>query len=70
MTALEPRPINLQKDMFIRTNDHQNKLSFLMDTINSKYGDFTIAPARMKHNNTTPDVISPSWRPIGHKKSV
>ena len=70
VTALDPRPINLQKDMFIRTNDHQNTLSFLMDTINSKYGDFTIAPARMRHNNITPDVISPSWRPIGHKKSV
>ena len=70
VTAINPRPINIQQDMFNHCEEKTRKLDFTVDRINQRYGELTIAPARIINKLENPDVISPSWRPTGHKKSV
>jgi DNA polymerase-4 len=41
-----------------------------MDTINQRYGAMTLASARLLRRSSMPDVISPAWKPSGHRKTV
>jgi hypothetical protein len=34
-----------------------------VDTVNNKYGEFSVARAKLQERNPGPRVISPSWRP-------
>ena len=70
VTAISPRPINMQKDFLLDDISKKKKLDHVVDSINRKFGDFRLQPARLLGKLDTPDVISPSWRPTGFKKSV
>ncbi len=71
ITALEPKPTNLQSSIFdTRLNMQQKKIDIVMDDINEKYQKHTILPARILQEDESPDVIAPSWRPDGSKRSV
>lgn len=39
-----------------------------VDSINNKYGEFTVARGTLIEPTTSPDVISPAWRPCGVKR--
>jgi DNA polymerase-4 len=41
-----------------------------LDEINDRYGEFTIAPAQMLHRSKMPNVISPAWKPYGHRQTI
>ena len=70
VTALKPRPINIQQDIYCFSNDKKRILDSAMDEINQRYGRLSLAPARIIDKPESPDVISPSWRPSGCRKSV
>jgi len=70
VTALDPRPQALQGDLFDRPDPRRAALNAVMDRINRRYGDFTLAPAPLLQRSTMPDVIAPAWKPDGHRDSL
>ena len=69
--ALDPRPENGQLELFDEVDlpDH-SIANQVMDRINQRYGEFTVAPARLLNRSTMPNVISPSWKPFGHRETI
>ena len=72
ITALNPQYENRQKDLFIDDgyNKKQNKLNAVMDSVNNRYGENTLAPGRLINKSEMPNVIAPSWKPSGHRQSI
>ena len=68
VTAINLRPENVQKDLFIDDQNNINSIDYVIDDVNNKFGNLTLRPARLSTGLETPDVISPSWRPQGFKK--
>ncbi len=69
VTALDPQPAQGQLGLF--DSDHKaDLLNQAMDNINQRYGDFTLAPARLLQRSKMPNVIAPSWKPSGHRQSA
>lgn len=69
VTALDPQPGRCQLTLFDRY-DKADQLNQVMDSINQRYGEFTLAPARLLQRSTMPNVIAPAWKPIRHRQSV
>jgi DNA polymerase-4 len=44
-------------------NNRTGSLFETLDTVNDKYGEFSVARARLQERTPGPRVISPSWRP-------
>jgi len=42
----------------------------VIDSINLRYGEFTVAPATLLGRSTMPNVIAPAWRPDGHRQHI
>jgi len=67
ITALDPEPLHGQMDMFFSPTEedarkeHENQV---IDAINDRYGEFTIASAPMVNRTKMPNVISPAWKPM------
>ena len=73
VTALDPRPASLQLDMFADDPlelEQQMQLNEAIDHINDRYGELTLAPARLLNRSSMPNVIAPSWKPSGHRQSI
>ena len=70
ITAIKPRPINLQRTIFSLEMQTKQRLDYAVDKINHKFGEKTLKLARLLKEFESPDVISPSWRPKGYKRSV
>ena len=71
ITALSPS-MNRQLDMFI-DNSHKQKreaLNQAVDDINTRFGEFTVAPVRVIGRSEMPNVIAPAWKPTGHRKTI
>jgi hypothetical protein len=41
-----------------------------VDRINTRHGEFTVAPAILLERSTMPNVIAPAWRPQGHRQHM
>jgi len=70
VTALDPRAANTQEDMFLGRNERLVRLNAAMDAINTRYGEFTLAPAMLLKRSDMPNVISPAWKPYGHRQTI
>lgn len=70
VTALDPKPANTQEDLFISRNEKITRLNATMDKINTRYGEFTLAPASLLKRSDMPNVIAPSWKPNGHRQTI
>ena len=73
ITALDPRPVALQMDMFSSDPEqlaHEKQLNRAMDEINQRYGEFTLSSARLLNRSDMPNVIAPAWKPTGHRKTI
>ena len=70
ITATNPRPINIQNDLFLENSPNKSCLGYTIDAVNKKFGSLVLQPARLLKKLDSPDVISPSWRPSGYKRSV
>ena len=69
IVALDPkRPC--QPDLFQRKKPTRVRAHAAMDQINQRYGALTLASARLLGRSSMPDVISPAWKPDGHRKTV
>ncbi len=69
VTALDPRPAHGQLDMFSHA-DEMKQVNGVMDSINERYGEFTLAPARLLNRSSMPNVIAPAWKPYGHRQTI
>ena len=71
VTALNPQT-EQQQDMFEDplVDDRRNQLNIAVDQINQRYGEFTVAPSRLIDRSGMPNVIAPSWKPTGHRKTI
>ncbi len=72
VTALDPRPALGQLELFAAPEGEAQytAVNAVMDRINGRYGDLSLAPARLVNRSEMPDVIAPAWQPHGHRKSV
>jgi DNA polymerase-4 len=70
LRALDPKLAGNQGDLFEEPPERQGELNAVVDRINAKYGRWTLIPARMLDKSATPDVISPSWKPSGHRQTI
>ena len=68
VTALDPRPARGQLDLFDQAETHAGDAA--MDAVNQRYGEFCLAPARLLQRSDMPNVISPAWRPFGHRQTI
>ena len=71
ITALDPRPVDGQLELFaeLATAEHGAR-NTAMDVINQRYGELTLAPARLLDRSDMPNVISPAWKPSGPRQSI
>jgi DNA polymerase-4 len=69
IVALDPREPR-QRDLFQRKHPRRERAHHAMDRVNQRYGALTLAPARLLDRSSMPDVISPAWKPEGHRKTV
>ncbi len=69
VTALDPAPRDLQADLF---SEVKIKPSYhtVMDKINARYGMGALTNAIRMQALQMPDVISPAWRPEGHRSTI
>lgn len=70
ITALDPRPASIQADFFLQPDPKKKDLFKTMDAINTRYGEFTLAPARLINRSDMPNVIAPAWKPDGHRETI
>ncbi len=69
VTALSPRQ-GRQLDLFSEDNSQRHQVNTTMDRINQRYGELTLAPARLLNKSKMPNVIAPAWKPQGHRKTI
>jgi len=69
LTALNPQHSH-QVDLFHQPDLHRIAVNQVMDRINNRFGALTLASARLLQRSDMPDVIAPSWRPEGHRRTV
>ena len=73
VTALDPQPAAMQMDMFTmdeETRKQQMRLFNAMDSINERYGQLMLSPARLLQRSDMPNVIAPAWKPDGHRQTI
>ena len=70
VTALEPVAAGSQLELFTNPGAGQHEVNAVMDAVNQRYGNLTLAPARLLNRSSMPDVIAPAWKPFGHRKTV
>ncbi len=70
VTACDPRHNMGQLDLFCQLNLKRQNINRVLDQINSRYGEFTIAPLAMKERSSMPNVIAPAWKPNGHRQTI
>lgn len=71
VTALDPKSSQQQLELFGEDApvDHNDK-NKVMDDINNRYGEFSLAPGRLLKRSTMPNVIAPAWKPFGHRQTI
>ncbi len=65
VTALDPHPQNNQLDFFNFFDEKREQINQALDAVNNRYGEFALAPARLLRRSQMPNVIPPSWKPVG-----
>ena len=70
VTALDPDASRGQTEFFAEPKKTRTQLNAAMDRINDKYGELTLAPSRRLKRSDTPNVISPAWKPDGHRQTI
>ena len=70
VTALDPQPCGQQLELFEDKDDTEAQVNAAVDNINQRYGEFTMAPARLLNRSTMPNVIAPAWKPTGHRQTI
>jgi DNA polymerase-4 len=70
VTAQDPQKSIVQLDLLCEPDPKRQKLNGVLDEINSRYGEFAIAPLSMKNRSKMPNVIAPAWKSNGHRQTI
>jgi len=70
VTALDPQPATGQIELFAEDTHEQDALNAVMDSVNLRYGEFSLAPGRLLNRSSMPNVIAPAWKPHGHRQTI
>ncbi len=70
ITALDPQPQGRQLALFAEAPTRHDEVNAVMDAVNRRFGEFTLAPARLLKRSAQPNVIAPAWRPQGHRQTL
>ena len=73
VTALDPHSVTGQLLLFDSNDDdvqYGKTYHHVMDDINQRYGEFSLAPARLLKRSSMPNVIAPAWKPYGHRQTI
>ena len=74
VTALNPVAEQFQQlDLFAETEPTErdnSAVNQVVDQVNQRFGEFALAPATLLNRSSMPNVISPAWRPSGHRKTL
>jgi len=85
ITALDPKSVNNQLELFAENlfvdnlsadnllmgnTEKRDKTNAVTDAVNHRYGEFTLAPARLLNRSDMPNVIAPAWKPFGHRQTI
>jgi len=70
VTALDPRPEKGQFELFEEKETRYHALNRVMDDINRRYGEYTLAKASLLNRSEMPNVIAPAWKPYGHRQTI
>jgi DNA polymerase-4 len=70
ITALDPRPVDGQLELFGEDQSERQAVNKMVDSINQRYGELTLGPARLLKRSDMPNVISPAWKPRGPRQSI
>ncbi len=73
VTALDPKPVRQQLELFDidpGEESKQQRVNRVMDAINTRYGEFALAPAQLLNRSSMPNVIAPAWKPYGHRQFI
>lgn len=68
--ALDPHLIKAQIDFFAKDNARSYRLNKAVDLVNERFGEFTLASSKLLARSTMPNVISPAWKPYGHRQTI
>ncbi|MHB8744020.1 MAG: DinB/UmuC family translesion DNA polymerase, partial [Sulfuricaulis sp.] len=70
VTASRLRPVFGQFELFPAEDCRRTRRFGVIDRINRRYGEFTVAPATLLERSIMPNVIAPAWRPEGHRQHI
>lgn len=70
VTALDPCADGLQLDFFVAPDQKRDQVNQVLDDINDRFGEFTIAPVPLLFRSAMPNVIAPAWKPDGHRQTI
>ena len=70
VTALNPLPQKQQLDLFAPEDNTDAEINSVMDEVNERFGEFSLAPARLLKRSTMPNVIAPAWKPDGLRQTI
>jgi DNA polymerase-4 len=70
VTALDPIEAGSQRELFDAPDEARGEVNAVMDEVNRRYGEFTLAPARLLRRSSMPNVIAPAWKPYGHRQTI
>ena len=70
VSALDPRPVRGQMDLFGAGDARAERLNQAVDLINRRFGELTLSPANLLDRSTMPNVIAPAWKPYGHRQTI
>jgi DNA polymerase-4 len=70
VTALDPSSDGLQLDLFTEPDKKREQVNQVLDDINDRFGEFTIAPVPLLFRSAMPNVIAPAWKPDGHRQTI
>lgn len=70
VNALDPQPTGQQFELFSAVATPHTEVNKVMDQVNRRYGEFSLAPARLLNRSDMPNVIAPAWKPEGHRQTI
>jgi len=70
VTAMGLCPENGQLDLFHDVPVREDKLNKVLDAVNERYGEFTLARSKLLKRSDMPNVIAPAWKPTGHRQTI
>ncbi|MEE9491846.1 MAG: DNA polymerase IV [Gammaproteobacteria bacterium] len=68
--ALKPVLASSQQDLFNSADPKRHTINGMLDTINRRFGEFSVCNAPLLKRSSMPNVISPSWKPQGHRNTL